>query len=161
MPQLDFTTFPSQLFWLVVSFILLYLAMRLVALPAVREVLQARQDRIAGDLDKAEAAQKEAEKVKSAYIESLDKARHEAVGLISEASSTIQSKMVAQNAALDADIATRLAAAEIRLAELSREVSSAMEPVSRELTQHIVAKLIGKDVAHHDMGEVMKKVGGL
>ena len=38
MPQLHAHTFPSQIFWLVVSFVLLYLLMRAVALPRIEKI---------------------------------------------------------------------------------------------------------------------------
>ena len=53
LPQLDFSTYPTQVFWLVVSFAILYLLMSQVAIPRISEVLEGRQERFANDLDKA------------------------------------------------------------------------------------------------------------
>jgi F-type H+-transporting ATPase subunit b len=53
LPQLDTSSYPSQIFWLAVSFLLLFWLFRTKALPRVGEVLEARQDRIAADLDRA------------------------------------------------------------------------------------------------------------
>ena len=53
MPQLDSDTFLSQIFWLIVTFGVLYWLLKTKALPKVSEVLEARQDRIASDLDRA------------------------------------------------------------------------------------------------------------
>ena len=53
MPQLDFATFPPQLFWLAITFIVLYVLMAWVGLPRVGGVIAARRNRIDGDLEKA------------------------------------------------------------------------------------------------------------
>ena len=53
MPQLDFHTFPTQIFWLVVSFVLLYLLMRVVALPRIEKIVEERRRRLDEDLEKA------------------------------------------------------------------------------------------------------------
>ena len=54
LPQLDVQTYASQIFWLVVSFIVLYFLVAKVAMPRISEVLEERQERIEDDLDKAE-----------------------------------------------------------------------------------------------------------
>jgi len=53
MPQLHFHTFPGQIFWLVVSFVLLYWLMVKVALPRIEKIIAERRDRLDDDLEKA------------------------------------------------------------------------------------------------------------
>lgn len=54
LPQLDFTSFPSQIFWLAVTGLVLFQLMNKVALPRISSVLEERADAIADDLDRAE-----------------------------------------------------------------------------------------------------------
>ena len=61
MPQLDTTWFASQIFWLIIAFSVLYYLLSRKALPRLAEILEARQDRIAADLDEAERLRREAE----------------------------------------------------------------------------------------------------
>ena len=63
MPQLDFTTFIPQLFWLFASLSFLYLVLSKVALPRISDVIEERNDTIAEDLDEAKSLSLEAEKV--------------------------------------------------------------------------------------------------
>ena len=66
MPQLDPSTFATQLFWLFLTFTALFLIAWKVALPRMTEVLNTRQERIEGDLEKAETLKAEAEEVLAA-----------------------------------------------------------------------------------------------
>jgi len=53
MPQLDLSTFPSQIFWLAVFFVVLYLLMAKLAIPKIERVIDERRNRVENDLDKA------------------------------------------------------------------------------------------------------------
>ena len=78
MPQLDLSTFPSQIFWLAAFFVVLYLLMAKIAIPGIEKVIDERRNRIDGDLDKAGQMKAEAEAVIAAYEKGLADARHQA-----------------------------------------------------------------------------------
>ena len=59
LPQLDIATYASQIFWLTVTFVVLYFLVAKIAMPRIAEVLEGRQERIEDDLDKAETLKKE------------------------------------------------------------------------------------------------------
>lgn len=85
MPQLEqISTFPSQIFWLVVIFAVLLVVMLRVALPRVQGILQERQERIDDDLAQAAALRDEAEGVLRAYEQAQADARAEARRLMRE-----------------------------------------------------------------------------
>ena len=54
MPQLDFSTFPNQIFWLLVTLVVIYLVLSRVALPRIGGVLAERKGTITNDLAAAE-----------------------------------------------------------------------------------------------------------
>src|SRR5690606_13456906 len=74
MPQLDISTAPSQLFWLAVTFALLYWLLSRKALPRVTDILEARQGRIAADLDRAAEIRADAEQALERYEQMLQEA---------------------------------------------------------------------------------------
>ena len=78
MPQLDPSLFATQLFWLFVTFMVLFLIAWKVALPRIADVLNARQNRIDSDLERAQTLKSEAEDVLSAYEKALAEATAEA-----------------------------------------------------------------------------------
>jgi len=61
LPQLDARTYPSQIFWLIVSFALLYRLLKTKAIPRIADILETRQDRIGADLDRAARLRADAE----------------------------------------------------------------------------------------------------
>jgi len=54
MPQIDFSSFPNQIFWLVVTLVIIYLVLTRVALPRIESILSERQGTITNDLAAAE-----------------------------------------------------------------------------------------------------------
>ena len=83
MPQLEqIDTYLSQVVWLVISFVVLYVVMWKTALPRVADVLQERQERIGDDLERAEKLKSEAEAVLEVYEATTAKAQADAQAVL-------------------------------------------------------------------------------
>jgi F-type H+-transporting ATPase subunit b len=80
-PPFDPRTFPSQLFWLALSFGALYFMMSRIALPRIGEVIEERRDHIQRDLDEAARLKSETDAALKSYEQSLADARVKAQGL--------------------------------------------------------------------------------
>ena len=78
MPQLNFHDFAPQLVWLAITFVVLYLVMSKLAVPAISDTLEKRQAKIQGDLDAAEKASEDTRALVAAYEKRLADAREEA-----------------------------------------------------------------------------------
>src|SRR3546814_19371902 len=76
MPQFDPSTYPTQLFWLLLTFVPLYLVVWRVALPRITDVRQSRQGKNEADLEKGQALKEEAEMVLGAYEKGLAEATY-------------------------------------------------------------------------------------
>ncbi|WP_191061741.1 F0F1 ATP synthase subunit B family protein, partial [Geminicoccus harenae] len=115
LPQLDPSSFPSQIFWLAVSFLLLFWLFKTKALPRVGEVLESRQDRIAADLDRATKLREEAEAALVRYQKVVADAQGKASGQIAATRERLIAENTARQAELDADLAAKVEAAEQRI----------------------------------------------
>lgn len=161
MPQLDSSWFASQIFWLIVTFSILYYLLSRKALPRIAEVLEARQDRIAADLDEAERLRREAEEALAAYEQVIGKAQSEAHRLLGETQAQLQAEAAQRQADLEAQLARQLAEAEARIAEARRQAIAELEDAAVIAAQAAAERLAGikvnKQTAQAALRQVLKE----
>lgn len=138
LPQLDITTFPSQIFWLIVTLVALFWLMSKIALPRIASVLEERADAIADDLDKAEEFKRKAEEAEAAYNQALADARAKAHAIAAETRAEIQKDVDAAIAKADAEIAARTAEGEKRIAEIRESARTSVAEVANETAIAVV-----------------------
>ncbi len=107
LPQLDIATFGNQIFWLVVTLVVLYLVLSRVALPRIAAVLSDRQGAVTGDLMAAEEFKLKAREAEAAYDKALADARTEAQAIVARNRAEIQAQLDQAIAKADAEIAAR------------------------------------------------------
>jgi F-type H+-transporting ATPase subunit b len=147
LPQLDVSTFPSQIFWLIICFSVLYYLLSRRALPRVSEILEARQDRIAADLDQAQRLRRDAEVALAAYEEAMAKAQDRAQSLLAETQNRLQAEAAARQAELDQQLARQLVEAEGRIAASRDRALAELEDGAIDVAQAAAAKLAGVTVS--------------
>ena len=150
MPQLDASTFPQQLFWLAVIFILLYLVMWKVVMPRIAEVLQNRQERIDDDLERAQKLRNDAAAVLDAYEATIANGRVRAQTILREAAEAAAAEADKRQAALRRKLAQQTAEAEARIRAASDEAMANIRSVAAEAAQAAVARLGGPTVSQAD-----------
>jgi F-type H+-transporting ATPase subunit b len=143
LPQLNPATFPTQIFWLALTFIALYYLMAKKALPRVAEVLEERQERISRDLAKAAALKEEAEAVMASVDKSVADARAQAQALIAQVAAEIEANNQARQSQLSADIAERLRQAEIRIATAKDAALANVRAAATDIAHDVASKLAG------------------
>lgn len=151
LPQLDVGTFPTQIFWLFVTFIVLYIAMSKIAIPRIEYVLEERHSRIAEDLDKAEKLKADADEVQANYEKALADARGSAHALTTKAKDEAAAKNAKAEAEADAAAAQQVKDAEARIDEARSEALANVKDVVSEVAGDAVAKLIGVKVTKTDL----------
>ncbi len=151
MPQLDLSTFPNQIFWLVVALIAIYLILSRVALPRIAAVLADRQGAITSDIAAAEELKLKAQEAEKAYEKALTEARAESARIVAEARAEIQKDVDAAMAKADAEIAERTAQSEKAIAEIEAGAAESVQAVAKDTAGAIVDALgIGADRAAID-----------
>jgi F-type H+-transporting ATPase subunit b len=143
MPQLDFTTFPPQLFWLAVSFVVLYGLMRWLALPRVERVIAGRREHLHGDLTRAAELKAEAEAALAAYQKTLAEARAAAQATLRETGEKLAAEAAERQRRLSATLAEQIEAAERRIAAMKEEALAEVRDIATEVGGAVVEKLIG------------------
>ncbi len=141
MPQLDFSTFPNQIFWLVVTLVVIYLVLSKVALPRIASVLAERQGTITNDVAAAEELKQKAADAEAAYEKALADARAEASRIAGEAKAEMQAEVDAAMVKADAEIAAQTAESEVRINEIKAGAAEAVKEVARDTAKEVVAAL--------------------
>ncbi len=146
MPQFDPSVFSTQLFWLVVTFVALYFALSRLALPRVAAVLEARQDKVDDDLDRAAAFKQEAEIVLAEYETALADGSAQAQGLLRQSGDDMAAEAAKRQAALGDKLAEDVKAAEARILEAKEAAVDNINQVAAEVAQAATRRLIDLDV---------------
>ena len=89
LPQMDISTFPSQLFWLVVTFTALYLFMWKFVIPRLSTTIEERKDKISNDINDAENLNSEASKILENYDDKMNSASLESNEIVSSSKATM------------------------------------------------------------------------
>jgi F-type H+-transporting ATPase subunit b len=141
MPQLDFSTWPSQVFWLIVALVVLYFILSRVALPRIGGVIEERQDAIEDDLDRAAEFKRRAAQAEIAYEAALAEAKAKANAIAAEARAEIRKDVDAAVAKADADIAARAADSETRIRQIRDSALESVQAVATETAEALVDAL--------------------
>jgi F-type H+-transporting ATPase subunit b len=158
MPQLDFANklTISQVVWLAIIFVVLYLLLSRWALPQVGAVLEMRAARIAQDLDAARAAKAQADGAVAELTAATRAAQATAQAEIAGAVAAAKEAAAAQAVTLNADLERQLAAAEARIGAARTAAMGALRQVAGETAVDVIARLTGTEA---DRGQVDQAVG--
>jgi F-type H+-transporting ATPase subunit b len=160
MPQLDFSTWPNQMFWLAVALVAIYLILSRVALPRIGAVLAERRGTIINDLAAAEELKAKAVEAEKAYNDALAAARAEAAKIVAKARAEIEADLAAATARADAEIADRTAVSEQRIGEIRDGALESVTAVAKDTAAEIVAALGGKADARSVTAAVSARLKG-
>jgi F-type H+-transporting ATPase subunit b len=155
MPQLCFDWWGNQIFWLVITLVVIYFVLDRVALPRIASVLAERQGTITNDIAAAEELKRRARQAEKAYEKALADARAEAQAIAQKARDEIKADLDDAIAKADAEIAAKAAESEKAIAEIRASAMENVEAVATETAGAIVAALGG----HADEGRIAQAVG--
>ena len=140
-PPFDLTYFPSQLFWLAVTFAALYWVLSSMILPRLSANLERRSDTIADDLDEAAQLNEQAEEAKQALEVSLAQARTKARETAAKAEAAMADEIAAETRKVDATIDQKLEAAEVHINKVRTEAMANVQTVAGDAASSILSKL--------------------
>jgi F-type H+-transporting ATPase subunit b len=150
LPQLDTSLFFEQLFWLAISFVVLYALMAYVALPSVKRTQDRRMATIGAELAAAQAANESAKATMADYEKALTMARAQAHATVNEIAAQAAKESAIKQAAQQQQLAKRLQEAEAKIAATRdaavRDVKSSVADLALAIVARVTA--FGSD-RHH------------
>jgi F-type H+-transporting ATPase subunit b len=158
MPQLDPAGFVPQLFWLAVTFCVLFVLMRWLAVPQVGRVIDARRQHLDADLGRAAQLKSEAEGVQAAYEEALAAARAEAQAVLRQTAERLAAAGAERQRQLAATLAEQIEAAENRIAASRDEAVAEVRNIAVDVGRTVVEKLTGAMPAEAVMAASVERI---
>ena len=148
MPQLDFSTFLPQIFWLFISLSFLYIILSRYALPRVSDVIEERKDIIAQDIDSAKEYSLESEKAIEELNIKLSDAKVSSQDLINKSLQNIKEDNEIKKSSLIKEINNEISKAEGEIKEKKEtaldEISSISESLAIEMLENLSVGEIDK-----------------
>ncbi len=150
LPQLDTSTYTSQVFWLAVAFLLLYAIVTTKVLPVISTTQDNRNEHIKNDTDSATKLKYDAEDARKTYERLLEGARAEATRVLTEANDSIKSKAAEELQALREKGGKEAAALEKRIAKAKEDAKADITSMCAELAADISARITGESVKNRE-----------
>jgi F-type H+-transporting ATPase subunit b len=142
-PPFDKQTFPSQLVWLTITFVALYLLMSKIALPRIGAILEDRRQRISGDLAQAQRLKGESEATAAAYEKALADSRGRAQALLNESRQQQAAEGERRRKELELALNARIAEAEKSILGVKSAAMENVRGIAVDAAAAIVERLIG------------------
>ena len=140
LPQLDLNTYPSLMFWSIVSLIIGFILMKYLVTPNIKSILNSRETNIQNDLVKAKTSNQEAEKIKQSIIKNQEDIRSRSQKIISN--SLLESKQTIEknDKEISAKLELKVSEAENKILHTQNIVINEVVSSAEEITANIVKK---------------------
>jgi F-type H+-transporting ATPase subunit b len=159
-PPFDQSTFPTQIFWLVIAMVVLFVVMWRFAGPRIKGTLSQRRDLIHKEIETAQENKRKAEAATVAYETPLFQARERAKAINNEYRDKAAADVKKAEAAADASAEKATAEAEARLAKIRAEAKSHIADAAKDATIEIVSRLIGERISDADAVAAVRAAQG-
>ena len=141
LPQLDFNTYPSLVFWSVVSLIIGYILMKYLVTPNIKSILNNRETNIQNDLVKAKTSSQETEKIKENIINSQTELKTRSQLIVNQALSETKQNIEKKEKDINQKLNEKVVQAEKQIMETQKLVIKEVISNAEELTAKVIQNL--------------------
>jgi F-type H+-transporting ATPase subunit b len=146
MPQLDFATYPSQFLWLLIAFLLQYLLVSKIIVPAFKKLYQVRQNHIDSEIQKAEKLINHSELLRHQYETELKKAKESHVHLMQSTITSVKKEVDIKLKDLEHQLTLELKDQEKQLSELRIFAEKEIKNTALQSALLVINKLTDKKI---------------
>jgi len=159
-PPFDASTFGAQIFWLLICFGILYVVVARAVVPRVGGILEARKDKIDGDLAAADNFRKQTDKAIADYEAALAAARAKAHSIAEETRAKAKGELDGKRAAVEADLAGKVNVAEASIQKAKTAALGNVDSIAADTAAALVSRLTGAVSADEAKAAVASVVKG-
>ena len=158
MPQLNPEFFASQLFWLVITFVFLFIFLWRISLPRISSVQTKRENKIKEDIKKAKQLQAEAEDIQEQINKQLDQAKSDSAELIKSAFIKLQDESSKKLEELDKNLSTKIDATYETIEKNKSESMSQIYEQINDITKLMISKISNILVNDEEIKMAVEKI---
>ena len=140
LPQLDLNTYPSLMFWSIISLILGFVLMKYLVTPNIKSILNSRETSIQNDLVKAKTSNQESEKIKQSIIKSQEDIKSKSQKIISDAILESKQSIEKKENEISEKLELKVSEAEKKIIDTQNTVINDVINVAEEITADVVRK---------------------
>ena len=146
MPQLDTEFWVSQIFWLVITFSILFVLLSKFILPKISANLETRKSLILENISTAEKKREESESKIKEYNEIIEKCKNEAKNLVNQAKERLMKDINLKKEALEKNLSKEIQKIEIEIQEFRNKAPEKINKIAIEVSTDLLQQLIKADV---------------
>ena len=155
MPQLNPEFWISQIFWLTLTFGILYIILSKLILPKISDNLESRKSQILENIEAAEKQRENSEEKLREYEEIVSKSKMEAKSIFNQAREKALKDISAKKEVLDKQIDDEISKAEQEIKELQRGAAEKINKIAIETSSELIQKLIGAEVNNSSISAIV------
>jgi len=155
MPQLNPEFWVSQIFWLTLTFGILYIALSKLILPKISNNLESRKSKILENIEAAEKQREDSETKLKEYEEIISKSKLEAKTIFNQAREKALKDINAKKEVLDKQIDEEISKAEQEIKYLRDGAPDKINKIAIETSSELIQKLIGTEVNNSSISAIV------
>ena len=155
MPQLNPEFWVSQIFWLTLTFGILYVVLSKLILPKISNNLEARKSQILENIEAAEKQREGSEAKLKEYEEIISKSKLEAKNIFSQSREKVIKDINAKKEVLDKQIDEEISEAEQEINSLRESAPNKINTIAIETSSELIQKLIGAEVNNSSISAIV------
>ena len=155
MPQLNPEFWVSQIFWLTLTFGVLYVVLSKLILPKISNNLESRKSQILENIEAAEKQREDSEAKLEEYEEIISKSKLEAKNIFSQSREKVLKDIGAKREVLDKQINEEISKAEQEINNLRESAPDKINMIAIETSSEIIQKLIGAEVNNSSISAIV------
>ena len=158
MPQLNPEFWVAQIFWLLLTFSILYIIIWKIFLPKITYSIENRKSRIVNDLNDAQKLKETAEEKLNEYNKIIDNAKNEAKKIMEENNKTLDLDIEKKKNKFNSEIEKEMVAAEKEIKDLKKSSILNINKIATEVTGEVIRQIIDSDINKSSVSAVVEDV---
>ena len=155
MPQLNPEFWVSQIFWLVITFGILYVVLSKLILPKISANLESRKSQISDNIEAADKQREESEKKLKEYDLIISKSKIEAKNIFNQAREKALKDINAKRDILDKQIEEEIKKVEDEINLLRKDAPFKINKIAIETSGELIQKLIGAEINNSSISAIV------